>query len=168
MEPLMSANRKVTTLRSPSNSADAWSAVLWLIDSGNSALTMGGRSNAAPGDVFRGAAHSPQKRAPGEFSNPHFAQSRLNGAAHCSQNFSPSGFSAPHFPQRTRSALPPVKRRRMVEILFDAPVYENRRERGAMTIDVSALYARHDEGRIPINEIAGTIGLREICPPLIG
>src|SRR5262249_61460301 len=84
------------------------------------------RGDAAPGDDFRGAAHSPQKRAAGEFSNPHFAQGRLNGAAHWSQNFSPSGFSAPHFAQRTRSVLPPVKRRRMVEMLFDAPVYENR------------------------------------------
>jgi len=120
-------------LRSPSNSADAWSAVLWLIDSGNPALAMGRRDDAAPGDDLSGEAHSPQKRAPGEFSNPHFAQRCLNGAAHCSQNFSPSGFSAPHFEQRTRSVLPPVKRRRMVEILFDAPVYENRCERGAIT-----------------------------------
>src|SRR5215469_1176788 len=100
VEPLMSANRAVTVLRSPSNSADAWSAVLWLIDSGNSSLAMGRRGDPAPGDDFSGPAHSPQKRAAGEFSNPHFAQRCLNGAAHCSQNFSPSGFSAPHFEQR--------------------------------------------------------------------
>src|SRR5262249_995445 len=81
-------------------------AVLWLFDSGNSALAMGRRGSAAPGDDFRGAAHSPQKRAPGEFSNPHFAQSRLNGAAHWSQNFSPSGFSAPHFEHRIALAPP--------------------------------------------------------------
>jgi len=97
--------------------------VLWLIDSGNSALVMGRIGNTAPGDDFRGDAHSPQKRAAGEFSNPQFAQRCLNGAAHCSQNFSPSGFSALHFAQRTRSVLPPVKRRRMVEILFDALVF---------------------------------------------
>src|SRR5262245_17707836 len=54
----------------------------------------------------------------------------LPSNADCSQNFSPSGFSAPHFAQRTRSVLPPVKRRRMVEILFDALVFENRCERG--------------------------------------
>ena len=48
----------------------------------------------------KGAAHSPQKRAAGEFSNPHREQRRLNGAAHCSQNFSPSGFSAPQLEQR--------------------------------------------------------------------
>src|SRR5215469_1316010 len=131
IEPLMSANSMVTVLRSPSNSADGWSAVLWMIDSGNSALVMGRRGDAVPGDDFRGAAHSPQKRAAGEFSNPHFEQRCLNGAAHCSQNFSPSGFSAPHFAQRTRSVLPPVKRRRTVEMLFDALVYENHREREA-------------------------------------
>src|SRR6516225_10042151 len=134
IDPLMSANSMVTIFRSPSNSAGGWSAVLWLIDSGNSALAMGRRGDAVLGDDFSGAAHSPQKRAAGEFSNPHFAQSCLNGAAHWSQNFSPSGFSAPHFPQRTRSVLPPVKRRRMAEILFDALVYENRRERGAIHI----------------------------------
>jgi len=126
IDPLMSANSIVTVLRSPSNSADGWSAAFWLIDPGNSALVMGRRGDAAPADDFRGDAHSPQKRAAGEFSNPHFAQCCLNGAAHCSQNLSPSGFSAPHFAQRTRSALPPVKRRRMVEMLFDALVYENR------------------------------------------
>src|SRR5215469_18150023 len=99
---------------------------------------MGWRGDAAPGDDFRGAAHSPQKRALGEFSNPHFAQSRLNGAAHWSQNFRPSGFSAPHLAQRTRSVLPPVKRRRMVEILFDALVSENRRECGGAAANFCA------------------------------
>jgi hypothetical protein len=107
--------------------------VLWLIDSVTSVLATGRRSEVAPKDDLRRAAHSPQKRAAGEFSNPHFAQRCLNGAAHCSQNFSPSGFSAPHFAQRTRNVLPPVKRRRMVKILFDALVYENRCERGTIT-----------------------------------
>jgi hypothetical protein len=103
IEPLMSANSAVTVLRSPSNSAAGWSAVLSLSDAGTSVLVTGRKSEAALGDESRGAAHSPQKRAAGEFSNPHFAQHRLNGAAHCSQNFSPSGFSA-----HTSSSAPGV------------------------------------------------------------
>jgi hypothetical protein len=46
-----------------------------------------------------GAPHSPQYRAAGEFSNPHFAQRRLNGAPHCSQNLSASGLTAPQLEQ---------------------------------------------------------------------
>jgi hypothetical protein len=56
-------------------------------------------------DTASGAAHSPQKRATGEFSNPHCAHRCFNGAAHCSQNFSPAGFSTPqlvHFILKTQ------------------------------------------------------------------
>src|ERR1700730_14845717 len=94
VEPLMSANSAVTVLRSPSEtSATAVS----------SAARTGGADSGWIVDFVvagvRGAAHSPQNRAAGEFSNPHREHRDLNGAAHCSQNLSPAGFSAPKFEQ---------------------------------------------------------------------
>jgi hypothetical protein len=80
--------------------------VISLIDAGPVVLLTDRKDEAAPGDELRGAAHCPQKRAAGEFSNPHFAQPLLNEAAHCSQNFSPPGFSAPHFAQRAEVTWP--------------------------------------------------------------
>jgi hypothetical protein len=49
--------------------------------------------------------------------------------------------SAPHFEQRTRSVLPPVKRRRMVEMLFHALV-----RRGAVRT-VRSFYCRPEKTR---------------------
>jgi hypothetical protein len=95
----MSANSAVTVLRSPSVSAAEDSAALKLIEAGVLALA-DWLEAVAPAAPSSAVAHCPQKRAAGEFSNPHFAQRRLNGAAHCSQNLSPSGFSAPQLEQR--------------------------------------------------------------------
>src|ERR1700687_5411451 len=85
VEPLMSANSAVTVLRSPfatsATAADGGRIVDFVVAS------------------VRGAAHSPQNRAAGEFSNPHCEHRDLNGDAHCSQNLSPAGFSAPQFEQ---------------------------------------------------------------------
>src|SRR5215471_12498010 len=99
VEPLMSANSAVTVLRSPSVSAAEDSVALKLIEAGVLALA-DWLEAVAPAAPTSAVAHCPQKSAAGEFSNPHFAQRRLNGAAHCSQNLSPSGFSAPQLEQR--------------------------------------------------------------------
>src|SRR3984893_4519074 len=94
VEPLMSANSAVTVLRSPSAT---------LATAASSAARTGGADGGRIVDFVvagvRGAAHLPQNRAAGEFSNPHCEHRELNGAAHCSQNLSPAGFSAPQFEQ---------------------------------------------------------------------
>src|SRR5215472_8515943 len=90
IEPLISANRAVTVLRSPS-------IVVW-VSTCAAMRTAGGEDAFASrglGGAFRGAAHSPQNLAVGLFSKPQDAQWHLNGAAHSLQNLSPSGFSAP-------------------------------------------------------------------------
>jgi len=56
--------------------------------------------------VLMSSPHSPQNRAAGEFSNPEFAQGRLNGAPHCSMNLSPSGLSAQRLEQSLTCMLP--------------------------------------------------------------
>jgi len=107
----MSADSTVTVLRSPSRFS------LRLADTvvSDDCLDVGSTAN-------NGLAHSRQNLAVGGFSLPHDEHRRANADAHSTQNFALSGFSVPHFEQRTRSALPPVKRRRMVEMLFDALV----------------------------------------------
>src|SRR5262249_30289835 len=89
----MSANRKVTTLRSPSRFSEAEvgatriGPVLAFFAEGTEGFTSG-------------AAHSPQKSSPGSFETPHRGHKRAIGAAHFAQNLRPSRLSAPHFAQR--------------------------------------------------------------------
>src|SRR5215469_15970897 len=94
MEPLMSANRKVTTLRSPSCDASVVPAF----------TCIGELTAAVPCDLplvpSSGFAHSRQNLAVGGFSALHDGHRRANGEAHSTQNFARSGFSAPHFEQR--------------------------------------------------------------------
>src|SRR5215472_12579981 len=96
IEPLMSANRAVTVLRSPS--MGVWESTCAAIrtEGGEGALA----GSRRPGGAFSGAAHSPQNLAVGAFSKPQDAQRRLKGAAHSLQNLRPSGFSALQLEQR--------------------------------------------------------------------
>ena len=106
IEPLMSANRAVTILRSPSGRA--------LVD-GRSVAASACSPSTIPGDStvcgravpvtarglvrVSGAAHSSQYFAPGRLPVPHCGQLTGMGAAHSLQNFAPARFSAPQFEQ---------------------------------------------------------------------
>src|SRR6516165_11588299 len=93
VEPLMSAKRAVTVLRSPSRFSGAASSVRLIRVWSNffRETVAAGAPSAAP--------HWPQNFAPGAFSKPHEAHGVLNGAPHSLQNFNPSGFSVLHFAQ---------------------------------------------------------------------
>src|SRR5215469_12025718 len=93
VEPLMSANRAVTVLRSPSR----FSATALSITRIDESFGFLGEAADGPSD----APHSPQKRLPAGLSEPHFGQRLASGAPQSPQNFLPTGFSPPHFEQRT-------------------------------------------------------------------
>src|SRR5262245_21746710 len=93
IEPLMSANRKVTTLRSPSRFSGVGASVSRIWVWSDFFAEAAGDANAAP--------QCPQNLATGAFSKPHEAHGVLNGVPHSLQNFSPSGFSVLHFAQST-------------------------------------------------------------------
>jgi hypothetical protein len=54
-----------------------------------------------------GVPHLPQKFEAGEFSAPHFTQSRASELPQRAQKLLPAGFSQPHFEQRIAPSLPP-------------------------------------------------------------
>src|SRR3990172_2630700 len=99
IDPLRSANRTVTSLRSPSN---AFLEVRIF-----SARCFGVYASGAPkrcdeaeidGTVDpAGRAHSEQNFALGESWAPQLVHTRAKGAAHSSQNFAPERFSCWHF-----------------------------------------------------------------------
>jgi hypothetical protein len=101
---LMSANRTGTVLRSSSDSADVWSAVVCPIDSGFSVLATDRPGDTAPGDDLRGAAHSTKSARQTNSQIRIFAQRSLNTAVHCRPNFSPSEFR----PRTSRTAFAPL------------------------------------------------------------
>src|SRR5215472_2010741 len=95
IDPLMSANRAVTVLRSPSSSPGAESLSFTRITAESGATLLDGCAA-----TLRGAAHSKQNLAVGGFWALQEGQLRQNGDAHSTQNLALSGFSAPHFEQR--------------------------------------------------------------------
>src|ERR1700733_6900871 len=101
VDPLISANKAVTVLRSPSRIATESTSAVTRSDE-----TDFDKGVAAPVDALRSAAHSPQNFAVVTFSNPQLRQRFFNGAAHSLQNFSPSGFSAPQFEQCILKSFP--------------------------------------------------------------
>jgi hypothetical protein len=86
---LMSANRAVTVLRSPSTASASAAA---------SPIRTDGTVFCS--DAESGAVHCPQNLKPGGFSKRHLGQISASGLVHCPQNFIPSGFSDPHLLQR--------------------------------------------------------------------
>ena len=118
VEPLISANNAVTTLRSPSSEASGVPAPAWTGE-----LEPALRGNSLPA-LLRDFAHSMQNFALREFSVSHEGQRRVNGEAHPSQNFARSGFSAPHLEQRI--ANPPKARQRVQTKLVSTGVAKAR------------------------------------------
>src|SRR5277367_441806 len=97
VEPLISANRAVTVLRSPSIAgASEFSTATLMPDEVDRAVAFEGCPVSPP----RAAAHCAQNLASGGLSNPHFGHRRLNGTAHSIQNFAPGGFSVEQLSQR--------------------------------------------------------------------
>src|SRR5216683_6125910 len=101
IEPLMSANKAVTVLRSPSAIVEV---------SVCSAVTgMSGAFQENAGDCAlaflaeSAAPQSPQNRFTGGLSAPHLGQRFANCAPQSPQNFLPARFSLPHFEQRIGS-----------------------------------------------------------------
>src|SRR6516162_9820062 len=91
IEPLMSANRAVTVLRSPSSDSDGASDVIF------SESTSESDSERAANDNASDVPHSPQKSSPGSFAAPHFGQELASAPPHLEQNLRRSRLSAPHF-----------------------------------------------------------------------
>src|SRR5216683_2628744 len=98
VEPLMSANKAVTVLRSPSDAAESATVC-------SDVIRTDGVEEVRAVDLdsleASAAAQSPQNFAVGAFSYPHLAQRFLKGAAHSLQNFCSARFSAPHVGQFT-------------------------------------------------------------------
>src|SRR5580765_3331420 len=98
IDPLISANRAVTVLRSPpGNSAEAGCSGAMRI--GGGAFDGSGLEGVAPGAGVSDMPHSPQNLNWGGFSNPHAAHRFFIGAAQLPQNFMPAGLSVPQFEQ---------------------------------------------------------------------
>src|SRR5215831_4522593 len=93
VEPLISANKAVTVLRSPS-ARSMLSA---------SRTVIGDLDGFGIGDIrANGVAHSAQNLALGGLSAPQDWHFRRNAAAQFMQNLAESGLSAPQFEQRTQ------------------------------------------------------------------
>src|SRR5690349_17556734 len=90
IEPLISANRAVTVLRSPSRFCATALSILRIDESFG---FLGDAAADAPSDM----PHSSQNFAPGLFLEPHLGHEASSGAAPSLQNFAPSRFSAPQF-----------------------------------------------------------------------
>src|SRR5271166_3690199 len=100
VEPLMSANRAVIVLRSPSISSTA--------------VPSSSADSPAPASRWaetlrNSAAHWPQNFAVAILSKPHFGQALLSPAPHSLQNLSPSGLSVLQAEQRINSLNPGAK-----------------------------------------------------------
>src|ERR1700675_4999408 len=99
VEPLMSANKAVTVLRSPSSVAEAsgCSGVTRILGAG-----LGGAEGATAAAIAvpSGLPQSPQNFFSGGFSAPHCPHRFASGAPQSPQNRLLAGFSAPHFAQR--------------------------------------------------------------------
>src|SRR6516162_1427696 len=99
IEPLMSANRAVTVLRSPSvmgEESDCSASTRTLIGDSDDGEVRAGASVL----LARVAPHLPQKFDAGGFSVPHFAHGVVSAFPHCTQKLLPGGLSVPHFEQR--------------------------------------------------------------------
>ena len=116
MEPLISANRAVTVLRSPSSVAEAsvcpgvmriWGAV---------GATRGEPAAADAASPASEAPQSSQNADEGAFSAPHFGHRLDSGLPHVAQNFLPVELSFPHLEQRI--ALPSVMRPTPISTAF--------------------------------------------------
>src|SRR3984893_1914547 len=99
IDPLMSANKAVTVLRSPSIGVEA---------SGCSGVTRTSEANACgdeiapavPAAFVSGAPHLPQKSDVGGFSALHFAQCLASADPHFAQKLLVEGLFVPHLEQR--------------------------------------------------------------------
>src|SRR5215472_14346778 len=107
IEPLMSANRAVTVLRSPSKFSGADISVTRVGVSFEFAT-----SDATVGSARKAAPQESQNFASVRFSAPHEAHLGENLAPHLSQKRAPSRLSAPHFAQRMVLTRPPSLARR--------------------------------------------------------
>src|SRR5215813_15169402 len=98
IEPLRSANRMVTCLRSPSRAAFEFrmrsARCFGVYVSGEVKRVVMGPVDAELDPV--GWAHSEQNLAVGESCAPQLAHARARGAAHSSQNFAPGLLSCWH------------------------------------------------------------------------
>ena len=92
IEPLRSANRTVTCLRSPSRAA----LEVRIFSARCFGVYASGPANLAVGLVRSGAAHWPQNLFSGGLAVPQDGQVAASGAAHSPQNFMPGGFSCWH------------------------------------------------------------------------
>jgi hypothetical protein len=99
IEPLMSAKRAVTVLRSPSGTAASLLSVTRRVESGER-----GEVRAPALCSAIAVEHWEQNFAWGGFSAPHDPQRCANGAAHSIQNLAVSGFSTLQFEQRICSS----------------------------------------------------------------
>src|SRR6516165_8119709 len=97
IEPLISANRAVTVLCSPSIRAEASSGSLM---SRTAARVAEFALAAALALATSAEPQSPQKRLLGALSAPHLGQRLASGAPQSPQNFLPAGFSLSQFAQR--------------------------------------------------------------------
>src|ERR1700733_7462933 len=96
VDPLMSANRAVTVLRSPSIFSVAGVSATRIDESCDFLVWVA--TAAAPSAV----PHSPQKRLPAGLSALHFGHRFASAAPQSPQNFLPAGFSVLQFEQRNR------------------------------------------------------------------
>src|SRR4051812_26481692 len=98
VEPLISANRAVTVLRSPSFVVEASCSGVTLI---TGAIDTAGKPIAEEAALPDSAVpQSSQNADEGAFSAPHFGQLRDSGVPHAAQNFLLVVLSVPHFEQR--------------------------------------------------------------------
>src|SRR6185503_18436793 len=92
IEPLRSAKRTVTCLRSPSRAA----LEVRIFSARCFGVYESGAANLAAGLVRSGAAHWPQNLFSGGLAAPQDEQVAASGAAHSPQNFIAGGFSCWH------------------------------------------------------------------------
>src|SRR5215469_10808479 len=111
IEPLISANKAVTVLRSPSLCPEAGS------DSLRSIELIAGEAGAIAAGATSAAPQSPQNLSAGSLAVPHLGQARTNFEPHAPQKRLPSRLSTPHLEQRIDSPVshpirPPFSPRR--------------------------------------------------------
>src|SRR6266852_9411959 len=103
VDPLMSANRAVTVLRSPSIASEVCRSGAMRTPPG--ASTDDGLPLSVPASLPSALPQSPQNFFSGGFSEPHCPHRFASAAPQSPQNRLPAGLSAPHFAQRILSPL---------------------------------------------------------------
>src|SRR6266481_2071443 len=142
IDPLRSANRTVTCLRSPSKAA----LEVRIFSARCLGVYESGAANLAVGFVRSGAAHWPQNLFSGGLAAPQDGQVAARGEAHSPQNFMPVGFSwwhrghciprPPSEPGRERSD-------RWRELMLVGPEGSRRARADASRTDSYAVSGRH-------------------------